>query len=127
RSGDSSPSLVCGRPTETEKQMSETSAGLLSAVVAATPEIAAFVGADGAVVWLNPAFVTRWPCADVTTARELLHVIHPGDHAVVREAWSAVASGGPRTEVRRARLGCGDPYRDGQVRLSRVEQGEAAG
>ena len=108
--------------------MPETSAALLTAVVTATPEIAAFVNAEGEVLWINPAFVTRWPCADKTTARELLGVIHPDDAVVVEQAWNIVSSGGPRTEVRRARLGCDDDgYGDGLVRLTRVEHGTDSG
>src|SRR3954453_12567963 len=107
--------------------MAETSDALLSAVVTATPEIAAFVSAGGEVLWINPAFVTRWPCADQSTATGLLHVIHPDDRAVVQEAWTVVSAGGPRTEVRRARLGCDGTYGDGSVRLTRVEHGESVG
>jgi diguanylate cyclase (GGDEF)-like protein len=114
--------------THTSCTMPETSAALLTAVVTATPEIAAFVSADGEVLWINPAFVTRWPCADKSTARELLHVLHPDDLAFVQQAWTDVSSGGPRTEVRRARLGCPDgSYDEGLVRLTRVEDGDAAG
>jgi diguanylate cyclase (GGDEF)-like protein len=107
--------------------MPETSAALLTAVVTATPEIAAFVSADGEVLWINPAFVTRWSCADESTAAELLQVIHADDVAVVQEAWSAVSSGGPRTLAQRVRLGCDGVYGDGVVRLTRVEHGDAAG
>ncbi len=41
--------------------MTENLPTLLAAVVAATPEIAALVDSAGYVIWVNPAFVTRWP------------------------------------------------------------------
>src|SRR4051812_44988125 len=107
--------------------MAETSDALLSAVVTATPEIAAFVSAGGEVLWINPAFVTRWPCADQSTATGLLHVIHPDDRAVVQEAWTVVSAGGPRTEVRRARLGCDGTYGGGPGPPPRLEPRQAGG
>ena len=50
--------------------MTETSVALLTAVVTATPSIAALVGPDGDVAWVNPAFVTRWPCAQRPSVEE---------------------------------------------------------
>ena len=94
---------------------------LLSAIVTATPQIAALVDADGAVTWANPAFITRWPCADSPTVDGLLHVVHPDDHEPVEAAWDVVRAGRLRTIVKRARLGCGHSYRDGHVRFTRVD------
>ncbi|MBV9292445.1 MAG: EAL domain-containing protein [Frankiales bacterium] len=107
--------------------MSDTSAALLAAVVTATPEIAALVGPDGDVVWLNPAFATRWPCAQSPTVSGLLDVVHPADHPAVEAAWEEVRSGAKRTVVRRARLGCSHTRRPGRVRLTRVDSGGAEG
>ena len=73
--------------------MHESSAALLTAIVTATPEIAALVGPDGDVTWINPAFVTRWPCAGAPTVNGLLDVVHPDDHAVVEEAWGKSGPG----------------------------------
>ena len=73
--------------------MHESSAALLTAVVTATPEIAALVGPEGDVVWLNPAFVTRWPCAQAPTVTGLLDVVDPDDHHVIEDAWDAVRRG----------------------------------
>jgi diguanylate cyclase (GGDEF)-like protein len=107
--------------------MTETSAALLTAVVTATPEIAALVAADGQVAWLNPGFVTRWPCAQAPTVEGLLDVVDPADHEAVEAAWDEVTSGSVRTTVRRAKLGCSHNRRDGRVRLTRVASGDAAG
>jgi diguanylate cyclase (GGDEF)-like protein len=107
--------------------MTETSAALLTAVVTATPEIAALVDPDGEVAWLNPAFVTRWPCAQTPTVEGLLDVVDPDDHEAVQSAWEEVRTGATRTVLRRAKLGCGHARRDGRVRLTRVESGDAAG
>lgn len=107
--------------------MSDTSAALLSAVVTATPEIAALVGPDGDVTWINPAFVTRWPCAQAPTVSELLDVVDPDDHPAVEEAWEEVTTGAHRTVVRRARLGCNHTRRPGRIRLTRVDAGDARG
>ncbi|MBV9098609.1 MAG: bifunctional diguanylate cyclase/phosphodiesterase [Frankiaceae bacterium] len=107
--------------------MRETSAALLNAVVTATPEIAALVDADGEVAWINPAFVTRWPCAQAPTVDGLLDVVDPGDHAAVEEAWEELRSGESRSVVRRARLGCAHTRTPGRIRLTRVDSGGAAG
>ena len=115
--------------------MTETTAALLTAVVTATPEIAALVtpeiaalvDPDGDVIWVNPAFVTRWPCAQTPTVEGLLDVVDPADHQAVEAAWEEVSSGTLRTAVRRAKLGCSHARRDGRVRLTRVETGDAAG
>src|SRR4051794_3796276 len=107
--------------------MTETSAALLTAVVTATPEIAALVDSEGDISWINPAFVTRWPCAQTPTVDGLLDVVDPNDHEAVQTAWEEVRSGSSRTVVRRAKLGCSHTRRDGRVRLTRVESGEAAG
>ena len=107
--------------------MTETSVALLTAVVTATPEIAALVDPDGDVIWVNPAFVTRWPCAQSPTVAGLLDVVAPDDHAAIEAAWEEVTTGGRRTAVRRAKLGCSHSRSDGRVRLTRVDSGDAAG
>ena len=107
--------------------MTETSAALLTAVVTATPEIAALVAPDGEMAWINPAFVTRWPCAQTPTVEGLLDVVDPADHPAVEAAYEEVRSGTTRSVVRRAKLGCTHARRDGRVRLTRVETGDAAG
>jgi diguanylate cyclase (GGDEF)-like protein len=107
--------------------MTETSIALLTAVVTETPEIAALVTPDGDVSWINPAFVTRWPCAQTPTVTGLLDVVEPADHPAVEEAWEQVSSGQARTAVRRAKLGCGPGRRDGRIRMTRIESGDAAG
>src|SRR3954447_1359345 len=114
-------------PADTRCVMTETSAALLTAVVTATPEIAALVAPDGEVSWINPAFVTRWPCAQKPTVEGLLDVVDPADHEAVQAAWEDVTTGAERTVVRRAKLGCSHTRRDGRVRLTRVESGDAAG
>src|SRR5690349_10460482 len=101
--------------------MSDFPRALLTAIVTATPEIAAVVGIDGTVTWINPAFVTQWPCAESPEVRGLLDVVHPDDHADVEAAWEVVADGRLRTIVRTARLGCDHTYRDGRVRFIRVD------
>jgi diguanylate cyclase (GGDEF)-like protein len=98
---------------------------LLSAVVTATPEIAAFLDADGVVGWVNPAFVTHWPCAQTPTGRGLLDVVHPDDRATVQNAWELVRSGSTRSIHCRVRLGCDHTHRLGGVRLTRVAAGGA--
>ena len=101
--------------------MSTASRALLAAIVNATPEIAAFIDAQGDVVWINPAFITRWPCAQTPTVRGLLDVVHPDDRPVVEAAFDVVRDEGPRTVVQRARLGCDHIYREGRVRFTRVD------
>jgi len=101
--------------------MSTASRALLAAIVNATPEIAAFIDAQGDVVWINPAFITRWPCAQTPTVRGLLDVVHPDDRSVVEAAFDVVRDEGPRTVVQRARLGCDHIYREGRVRFTRVD------
>jgi diguanylate cyclase (GGDEF)-like protein len=107
--------------------MTETSVALLTAVVTATPEIAALVDPDGEVTWVNPAFVTRWPCAQTPTVAGLLDVVAPDDHEAIEAAWEEVTAGGQRTAVCRAKLGCSHSRSDGWVRLTRVDSGAAAG
>jgi len=50
----------------------------------------------GRSAWINPAFVTRWRCAQAPTVSGLLDVVDPGDHAVVEEAWKEIARALPR-------------------------------
>ena len=101
--------------------MSDVSRALLAAIVNATPEIAAFIDSQGEVEWTNPAFITRWPCAETPTVRGLLDVVHPDDRPLVENAFDVVRAGGPRTVVQRARLGCDHVYREGRVRFTRVD------
>ena len=110
--------------------MSQASIALLNAIVTATPEIAAFASTTGEVRWVNPAFVTLWPCADKPTVEGLLDVVHPEDQSVIEAAWEAVASDTVHNAVRLVRLGCGhvgQGYREGRVRLSRVDANDAPG
>src|SRR3954451_25264662 len=107
--------------------MTETSIALLTAVVTATPEIAALIDADGEVAWINPAFVTRWPCAQTPTVDGLLDVVDSNAHEAGQTAWEEVRSCSSRPVVRRAKLASGHTRPAGRVRLTRVETGTAAG
>ena len=107
--------------------MSDFPRALLTAIVTATPQIAALVDADGAIAWSNPAFITRWPCADSPTVDGLLHVVHPDDQEQVESAWDLLRAGVLQTIVKRARLGCGHNYREGHVRFTRVDGPEEIG
>ena len=100
---------------------------LLAAIVTATPEIAALVDPDGSIAWANPAFITRWPCAESPNVAGLLHVVHPDDHEQVEGAWQVIRANRLRTVMQRARLGCGHSYREGRVRFTRVDGSDGHG
>lgn len=107
--------------------MPETALAVLEAVAAATPSVAAVVDAEGAVLWLNPAFLTHWKCGGATSAEAMLDLVHPADRDRIHDAWRAARTGGHRITVRRTRLAVEGAYVDGRVRLIRVESGALDG
>lgn len=107
--------------------MTNDSTDPLAGLTLATPGIAAYVREGGAADWINPAFLTQWPCLETQTVRGLLDVVHPEDRSRVSAALKAVHNGEVRSVTCSARLGCDHSRRDSRVRLTRDSDPDPGG